>query len=156
MNNRAPPHAIILRGLPGSGKTSLSEELHRQLAPSILVCVDSVRSFVLPRELTQSQLWAGEVGAAHLAIPYASLGMHVIIESCFEEAKNLAECAEILTENGFTTSIYSLYCPLEVCHGRNAQRTGLALVPPERLDALAQHFDGNRPPSPVLADRLDI
>jgi len=118
MRNRA----VILRGVPGVGKTSVALGLRERLSPAIRLSIDTIRYFATPRQLTDAQLLAAKRGAAHLAVEYARIGMLPIIDSVFEDRLVLGETVGIIERAGVKVDVYTLTAPTAVILERNEHR----------------------------------
>src|SRR5882757_75318 len=96
MLKHSKPVVIILRGPPGTGKTTSALLLRDRLAPAVRLSIDTLRYFAYPRLLNNKYLRAAKVAAARMAVDYAAIGLSSILESVFMEVDILSEVCEIL------------------------------------------------------------
>lgn len=116
------PFVIILRGLPGVGKTSTSLVLKEKLAPAAGISIDVLRSFVTPRLLIPDHLRVAKLTAAHMAAGYAEVGTSSIIDSVFEDERVLDEMQNIIEEARLTAHVFTLRANLGQTLDRNLAR----------------------------------
>jgi adenylylsulfate kinase len=117
---KMPGIAIWITGLPGSGKSTVADEI-KKLHPGFLILrMDDMRKFVTP-EPTYSDAERDTVYRAlvYLAGTLTELGHNVIIDA----TGNLRKWRELARERipGYI-EVY-LKCPLELCMEREQRRT---------------------------------
>ena len=113
---------VILRGISGTGKTSVSLLLRERLQPAARLSVDTFRYFVYPRKLSTDQLRVAKLNAAYCAVQYCKHDMCSIIESVFESEQQLNEIHEIFKKDAIPYFTFTLYASLETILERNFSR----------------------------------
>lgn len=134
---RSQSSVVILRGLPGVGKTSVAVALRERLTPCVRLNVDTLRYFVSPRQLTGDQLLAAKLAAARMAVEYARLGTHAIIDSVFASSSTLAAVRTAIADAGVESIVFTLTAAVETVATRNVSRSSFTRQPPERVRELA-------------------
>jgi broad specificity phosphatase PhoE len=132
---------IVLRGLPGIGKTTVSAMLRDRLAPSVRVSVDTIRYLARPRDLTAETVHLGELAAAAIAETYAADGFLAIIEGVFLDTTALAGLVGRLRSTGTHVTVVTLTGALDEAVARNAGREPETRLPQDRITWLHAQFD---------------
>lgn len=110
---------LWLTGLPGSGKSTLSQRLHERLGGSVVLRIDEIRKYMTPsptyseeeRELVYRAL-------IYTALKISELG-HVVIIDATGNLRRWREFAKSVIKR--FAEIY-IQCPLEICIGRERTR----------------------------------
>jgi predicted kinase len=71
---------ILVRGLPGVGKSTVADMLRARLAPAVRVNEDTIRYLALPRDFTDVTVIRAQFACADLAKSYALSGAAAIID----------------------------------------------------------------------------
>lgn len=156
--------AVLIRGLPGTGKTTTAALLRDVLAPSVRVSNDSVRYLAHPRDFTEFTLAASEIACLDLALSYCDSGFLPIVDGVFEDVEFLASQALRFERRGHRLVTISLTADVEDLLHRNALRDPLQRMDTDRIRLLHSTF---RPvgvslgirgklPEEVCDDVLDI
>lgn len=121
---------FIVSGVPGAGKTSLSQALMQRFSRSIHIPVDSIRSWVVEGYADPTRPWNDETerqfrmareGAAEIARRFNDAGFAVAIDDVLWPHEVEAIFAPALP--GRPLHRIFLHTPLEVTLRRNATRT---------------------------------
>lgn len=140
MRRTHDPIVVILRGPPGSGKTSVSLALRDQLVPAARLSIDVLRYMVVPRLLSADQLRVAKLNAARMAIGYASFGISSVIDSVFESAETLLEIGNILDTAGVPHRIFTLKVSIEAALERNARREAFYQTSASRIGEVFESY----------------
>ena len=138
--NRPAP-VVIIRGLPGVGKTSISSLLRDWLRPAVLVSVDTIRYLALPRDLTDATIGQAELACASLARGYAERGVTAIVEGVLADTEILETMIGQLSVSAIPTLVVTVTASLDDLLRRNASRDEYVRVPEERIHWLYERFD---------------
>lgn len=136
-----PSRVILLRGLPGIGKTTVAALLRDRLAPAVRVSVDTIRYLARPRDLSDMTVHAGEAASAALAESYAMDGFTVILEGVFADIDTLDALRGRLENDGVAVAVVTLTVELDQALARNAARDPAMQLPAERIRWLHEWFD---------------
>lgn len=139
--SEGPGTVILLRGLPGIGKTTVSAILRDRLAPAVRVSVDTIRYLARPRDLTDETIHLGEAAAAAVAETYAAEGFTAIVDGVFAEAAALDGFVGRLRSTGTPVAVVTLTGPLDAAVARNAARDIEMQLPDARIVQLHEQFD---------------
>lgn len=131
---------IILRGLPGVGKTTIAQEIKRRLIPCAHFPVDAIRDFASPRTFDPDVLQASKLSALDMALRYANKGYNTIIESVFEDPAQVDELVQQANSQAFPISLFTLRAPLDLLNSRNTTRRVEDRLPPERVRSLYENY----------------
>lgn len=132
---------VLLRGLPGIGKTTVAAMLRERTVPSVRVSVDTVRYFAAPRDLSEKTIEAAERAAAALAMSYAGDGFTAFVEGVFANLDTVNAITGELHSAGIEVSVVTLSGSLEDALARNAARHPSIQLDPERIRWLHAQFD---------------
>lgn len=132
---------VLLRGLPGIGKTTVAAILRERMVPAVRVSVDTVRYFAAPRDLSEETIEAAERAASALAMSYANDGFTVFVEGVFANVDTLAEIVGQLNAVGVEVSVVTLSGSLDDALARNSARHPNIQLDPERIRFLHAQFD---------------
>ncbi len=138
--NRLAP-VVIIRGLPGVGKTSISSLLRDWLQPAVLVSVDTIRYLALPRDLTDVTIGRAELACASLARGYAEQGVTAIVEGVLADTEIVETMIGQLSVAAIPTLVVTVTASLNDLLRRNASRDEYVQVPEERIHWLYERFD---------------
>ncbi|WP_173019452.1 histidine phosphatase family protein [Streptomyces alkaliphilus] len=156
--------ALLLRGLPNSGKTTTAALLRNRLAPAVRVSNDSVRYMAQPRDFREFTIEASEVGCLDLAISYVESGFTAVIDGVFEDVEFLDAQELRFDRKGMELVIVTLVGGLSDLLDRNTARDPLARMDEDRMRELHESFrprgllldiDGKQPEE-VADDVLDL
>ncbi|WP_197289668.1 histidine phosphatase family protein [Saccharothrix sp. NRRL B-16348] len=156
--------AVLIRGLPGTGKTTTAALLRDALPPSVRVSNDSVRYMAHPRDFTAFTLEASELACLDLALSYCDSGFLPIVDGVFEDVDFLAGQALRFERRGYQLITISLAAEVDDLLHRNLLRDPLQRMDEARIHQLHSAF---RPvgvslgicgklPEEVCDDVLDI
>jgi broad specificity phosphatase PhoE/predicted kinase len=136
-----PVQVIVLRGLPGIGKTTVSALLRDHLQPAVRISVDTLRYLARPRDLNQETIALGEHAAAAMAETYVGAGHTAIIEGVFADRPTLDALVGRLRLSGTAVAVVTLTGTLNATLARNQAREHEMRVPDDRIAALHAGFD---------------
>ncbi|MEU4766575.1 histidine phosphatase family protein [Actinosynnema sp. NPDC023794] len=156
--------AVLIRGLPGTGKTTTAALLRDALPPSVRVSNDSVRYMAHPRDFTAFTLEASELACLDLALSYCDSGFLPVVDGVFEDVDFLASQALRFERRGYQLITISLAADVADLLHRNALRDPFQRMDEARIRRLHAAF---RPvgvaleirgklPEEVCDDVLDI
>ncbi|NUT49990.1 MAG: hypothetical protein HOV94_22165 [Saccharothrix sp.] len=156
--------AVLLRGLPGTGKTTTAALLRDALPPSVRVSDDSVRYLAHPRDFTAFTLEASEAACLDLALSYCDSGFLPIIDGVFDDADFLAGQALRFERRGYQLITVSLAAEVDDLLRRNQARDRLQRMDEDRIRQLHAGFRltgvplgiRDKLPEEVCDDVLDI
>ena len=132
--------AILLRGLPGSGKTTTAALLRDALSPSVRVSDDSVRYMAHPRDFTALTLEASERACMELALSYCDSGFLPIIDGVFMDAGFLIHQVLRFRRYGYQLIVISLVADILDLINRNLSRDPFAQMDEKRIRELHSTF----------------
>jgi probable phosphoglycerate mutase len=132
---------VLLRGLPGIGKTTVAAILRERMVPSVRVSVDTIRYFAVPRDLNEETIEAAERAASALAMSYANDGFTVFVEGVFANVDTVGAITSELAAGGVEASVVTLSGSLDDALARNSARNPNIQLDPERIRFLHAQFD---------------
>ena len=146
--------AVVLMGLPGSGKSSLLREIRREL-PWAVVDRDAIRAAMFPqpvdgradKDAANDAVWAALAAYLRFAVPVFVDGM------TFASQSNRDHAAQIAAASGADYRELWLDVPVAVCQARVAAQT--EHPSPERSPALVAEVAARFAPVTAAALRLD-
>lgn len=138
MSPRKP--IIILRGIPGVGKSTTSALVRERLQPALRVSNDDIRYLAKPRDFSAFTLGASEAACLELAASYAERGFVAVVDGVFYDLEFLEAWTVALRRRGIPLIVVSLSLTLEDILMRNRTRDELARMPEERLRELHGGF----------------
>ncbi|MFI9081880.1 histidine phosphatase family protein [Streptomyces sioyaensis] len=156
--------ALLLRGLPGIGKTTTASLLRNALLPAVRVSNDSVRYMAQPRDFSGFTLKASEAACIDLAVSYLDSGFTPVIDGVFDDVEFLAAQELRLRRKGLRLVTITLRASVADLLVRNNSRDPLARMPESRIKALHHRFQafgtvlgvGDKQPEEVADDVLDL
>ncbi|WP_102924727.1 histidine phosphatase family protein [Streptomyces noursei] len=156
--------ALLLRGLPGSGKTTTAALLRDSLVPAVRISNDSVRYMARPRDFSDFTLVASELGCLDLALSYLDSGFTPVIDGVFEDVDFLAAQQLRFQRKGMRLVTITLEGPLADLLDRNNARDPLARMDEDRVRELHRQFRPaglllgihDKQPEEVADDVLDL
>ncbi|MFD7668418.1 histidine phosphatase family protein [Streptomyces sp. NPDC059788] len=156
--------ALLLRGLPGTGKTTTAALLRNALVPSVRVSNDSVRYMAQPRDFSDFTLKASEAACVDLAVSYLDSGFTAVIDGVYEDIDFLAAQELRLRRKGLRLVTITLRASVEDLLIRNDARDPLARMEEGRIKELHASFQpfgtvldvGDKQPEEVADDVLDL
>ncbi|PSL51845.1 putative phosphoglycerate mutase [Saccharothrix carnea] len=160
----ARPFAVLIRGLPSTGKTTTAALLRDALEPSVRVSNDAVRYLAHPRDFTAFTLEASELACMDLALSYCDSGFVPIVDGVFEDVDFLASQALRFARRGRRLVTVSLVADVPELLHRNLARDPLQRMDEVRLHRLHSAFRpvgvslgiSGKLPEEVCDDVLDI
>lgn len=161
---------MVLRGLPGAGKSTVAAYLAATTAKTVVVCRDTIREIYFHRqgeldvedEKTVTELETRQ------ALDHVAAGFNVVIDSTNPVPEHVYRWQQLAVSLGIACVLVDVHAPLETCFARVAgrQRAGGRGVPaqvirelyrrypPETWYPPADHSVGERPlPEPERAKR---
>ncbi|WEH36594.1 histidine phosphatase family protein [Streptomyces sp. AM 4-1-1] len=156
--------ALLLRGLPNSGKTTTAALLRNKLTPAVRISNDSVRYMAQPRDFSAFTIEASELGCLDLAISYLDSGFTPVIDGVFEDTDFLDAQQLRFRRKGLRLVTVTLTGGLDDLMDRNSSRDPLARMDEDRMRELHAQFrpggllldiDGKQPEE-VADDVLDL
>ncbi|QQQ79205.1 histidine phosphatase family protein [Saccharothrix sp. 6-C] len=132
--------AVLIRGLPGTGKTTTTALLRDALPPSVRVSNDSVRYMAHPRDFTAFTLEASELACLDLALSYCDSGFLPVVDGVFEDVDFLAGQAVRFDRRGHRLVTVSLAADLEDLLHRNRLRDPFQRMDEDRVRRLHAAF----------------
>jgi broad specificity phosphatase PhoE/predicted kinase len=141
MTQDQPARLIIIRGLPGVGKTTVSAVLRDRLAPAVRISIDTIRYLAWPRDLTLATISKAEIAAADLAISYVRQGATAIVEGVMTDRIVLDTMLGQARSAGMRPIVVTLGASLDDVLQRNAARDPYLRLPAERIRHLFDGFD---------------
>lgn len=156
--------ALLLRGLPGAGKTTTAVLLRDTLVPSVRVNNDSVRYMAMPRDFTAFTITASEVACMDLALAYLDGGFTPVIDGVFNDLDFLEVQRLRFLRKGFRLVTITLRGSLEDLLSRNAVRDPLSRMEDDRVRELYAGFRvsgidlgiGGKQPEEVVDDVMAL
>ncbi|MEV0265452.1 histidine phosphatase family protein [Streptomyces sp. NPDC050617] len=156
--------ALLLRGLPGTGKTTTAALLRDTLVPSVRVSNDSVRYMAQPRDFSDFTLKASEAACVDLAVSYLDSGFTPVIDGVYEDVEFLAAQELRLRRKGLRLVTITLRATVEDLLIRNGARDPLARMEESRIRELHASFQsfgtvldvGDKQPEEVADDVQDL
>ena len=154
---------ILLRGVPGTGKTTTSALIRDRLIPAVRVCNDDIRYLAAPRDFSAFSLGTSEEACFALASTYAHNGLTPVIDGVFEDIEMLKAWAQSLSREGIKLYVVSLRCNTNDLISRNRSRPVLARMNEKHIIGLNSRFKlfgividiDNHTPEEVASDVLD-
>jgi probable phosphoglycerate mutase len=128
--------AVLIRGLPGTGKTTTAALLRDAVPPSVRISNDSVRYMAQPRDFTAFTLDASERACMDLALSYLDSGFVPILDGVFEDPDFLAMQMLRFERRGYRLVIVSLAASLDDLMQRNLLRDPLNRMDESRIRQL--------------------
>jgi broad specificity phosphatase PhoE/predicted kinase len=160
-----PGIVVVLRGLPGVGKTTIAALIRDRLAPAVRVNIDTIRYLAMPRLLDTATIAQGELAAAELARSYAEQGVNAIIDGVMLEPDTLGSVVGLLSSAGLPVSVFNVTATLPHLLARNNSREFYDRVDEDRIRFLYESFttpigelvsSDDRVPEEVADDVLTI
>lgn len=156
--------ALLLRGLPGTGKTTTAALMRDLLSPAVRVSDDSVRYMARPRDFTSFTLEASERACLDLALSYCDSGFNPIIDGVFEDTELLQSQVLQFQRRGHNLVVISLIADKADLIARNNSRDPFQRMEEGRLTELHEQFvpEGHpigirgKMPEEVCDDILDV
>ncbi|WJK33728.1 histidine phosphatase family protein [Solwaraspora sp. WMMA2065] len=156
--------ALLLRGLPGTGKTTTAALLRNALNPAVRVSNDSVRYMAQPRDFAAFTLDASERACFDLALSYHDSGFTPIVDGVFEDVETLISEELRFARRGCKLVIVSFTAEMSDLIERNDLRHPLQRMDESRLAKLQASFRnagyalsiGGKMPEEVCEDVLDV
>lgn len=134
-------HLIIIRGLPGVGKTTVSALLRDRLAPAVRISIDTIRYLAWPRDLSLATISKAEIAAADLAISYFRQGASAIVEGVIADQIVLDTMLGQVRSAGLHPIVVTLGASLSDVLNRNATRDPYLRLPADRIRHLFEGFN---------------
>lgn len=156
--------AVLIRGLPGTGKTTTAALLRDALNPAVRVSNDSVRYMAQPRDFTAFTLEASERACFDLALSYCDSGFLPILDGVFEDVDVLESEELRFARRGCKLITVSLTADMSDLTERNNLRNPLQRMDESRIEELHANFHTTgyalaihgKMPEEVCDDILDI
>ncbi|MGH3936175.1 MAG: histidine phosphatase family protein [Pseudonocardiaceae bacterium] len=134
---------VLLRGLPGVGKSTVADLLRDRLAPAVRVNEDTMRYLALPRDLTTESIARAQLACADLARAYAVTGATAIIDGVLDDRAVVEAMVGRLRASGLRCRVITVTAGLEDLLRRNAARHAFIRLPDERIIELFDRYDEN-------------
>ncbi len=132
--------ALLLRGLPGAGKTTTAVLLRKTLVPSVEVSNDSVRYMARPHDFTSFTIRASELACVEFALSYLESGFTPVIDGVFHDLDFLEVQRLRFRRRGFRLITVTLRGTLKDLLARNAVRDPLTRMREHRVRDLHKEF----------------
>lgn len=127
---------VLLRGLPGSGKTTTSALIRDRLQPSVRVSNDDIRYLAAPRDFDLFSVEASEDACMVLAMRYAERGFHAVVDGVFADLDLLDSWRQVFLRRNIPFFVVTLTIELADLLLRNRARPELARMSEDRLRLL--------------------
>ena len=139
------PFLIILDGPIGSGKTTVSELLHKRLKKTALISLDKVKRLVSDYKPGHKyHNLASQVGKV-MAKEYLKNGWNVIVEKAFTREKFIQEYLNFKKNKNIKVFVYQMTIPFNVAIKRVRQREKLrdkiSKLSTRRIERNYNHYD---------------
>ncbi|MGH3941047.1 MAG: histidine phosphatase family protein [Pseudonocardiaceae bacterium] len=134
---------VLLRGLPGVGKSTVANLLRDRLAPAVRVNEDTMRYLALPRDLTVESVVRAQFACADLARAYAVTGANAIVDGVLGDRAVVEAMVGRLRASGLRCRVFTVTAGLEDLLRRNAARDAFVRLPDERIIELFEEYDEN-------------
>lgn len=134
---------VLLRGLPGVGKSTVANLLRDRLAPAVRINEDTMRYLALPRDLTTESVVRAELACADLARAYAVTGANAIVDGVFDDRAVVEAMVGRLRASGLRCRVITITAGLEDLLRRNAARDAFVRLPDERIIELFERYNEN-------------
>lgn len=131
---------ILLRGVPGAGKSTTSALIRDALQPAVRVSNDDIRYLAKPRDFSAFTLTTSEDACIELAATYVERGFNAVVDGVFYDTEFLDAWTVALSRRAISLIVVSLTLTLEDLLMRNRARDELARMPEARLQALHEGF----------------
>lgn len=131
---------LLLRGLPGVGKTTTSTLLRERRPPAVRVSNDSVRYMAMPRDFSALTIEASELACIDLAASYAGSGFLPVIDGVFNDPGFLDAQTARLASAGHTLKVFTLWASLDELLIRNYSRHPFDQMDSQRVADLYAGF----------------
>lgn len=132
---------IILRGLPGVGKSTVADILRDKLRPAVRVNEDTIRYLALPRDLSDDSVVRAQNADAELARAYATSGATAIIDGVLADRTVIEAIIGRMRGSGLPCRTFTLFAHLDDLVRRNAARDPLVRLADERIRLLYAAYD---------------
>ncbi|WP_025274392.1 histidine phosphatase family protein [Haloglycomyces albus] len=131
---------IVLRGLPGSGKTTTSALLRDRLGTAVRVSNDDIRYLAKPRDFSRLSLEASERACIDLAVSYARSGFIPVADGVFYDREFLDAVSWELALQDISMEVFTLVGDIGDLLHRNQCREELSQLPASRIRQLHRGF----------------
>lgn len=131
---------VVLRGLPGVGKTTVSALLAVALEPAVRASTDTIRYLARPRDLSPSTIGLAERAAIELSLVYASAGYTALVDGVFADPEVIDALNERLTGEGIPVLWFSLVSSIDHALARNGSRAWFMQTAPDRIRTIAGSY----------------
>ena len=139
------PFLIIIDGPIGSGKTTVSELLHKKLRKTALISLDKIKRLVSDyKPMHKYHQLASEVGKA-MVKEYLKNGWNVIIEKAFTREKFIKKYLNFNKNKGIRVFVYQIMIPFDIAIKRVRQRekfrNQISKLSTNRIKRNYRHYD---------------
>lgn len=160
-----PPWVIVVRGLSGTGKSTLAKALSDRLGSELLQ-TDSVRRELFPWEQTVGKTNEGRYRPACRDAVYnemvrraedlAEQGMSVILDGTFLTIESCAKVAALAERHGAHPFILRCHCPTAVAVRRIRERLACGHSLSEATSETYQHQQRAEEPAPLDVPSFNV
>lgn len=115
-------HLIIIDGLNGAGKTTVSGLLHRKLKRTVLLSFDKTKRLISDYTPTEEYVLLTNKVTRLMTKEYLDGGLSVIIESIFPKKELMTPFFKMAKARNIPITVYQIEAPYEIREKRIMQR----------------------------------
>jgi predicted kinase len=121
-NHMHKQHLIIIDGLNGAGKTTVSSILHRKLKRTVLLSFDKTKRLISDYTPNEEYIFLTDKITRLMTKEYLNGGMSVIIESIFPKKEFVIPFVKFAKKKNIPVIVYQIEAPYEIREKRIMQR----------------------------------